>query len=80
MSETIKNMLKQYNELPTFSSVGGYPLFYIIKNNEVLCAECANGYVLNGEADELAEVAINFEEDYLLCDECRGLILPAYGA
>lgn len=28
--------------LPAFSSFGGYPIYYVNRDNEILCADCAN--------------------------------------
>ncbi len=63
-------------ELPTFSSVGGYPLFYVDAHNNVLCPDCANE---NDEfSEELTDYDVNYEDPALYCDHCSCRIESAY--
>ncbi len=64
-------------DFPAFAWPGGYPLFYLTNNNDVLCPECANG---TEEFDEeIIEVVPNFEDENVYCDHCSRHIESAYG-
>lgn len=56
---------------------GGYPLFYISKQNNICCPECANREV--DQSDEIIAMDINYEDDDLYCDDCGKKIESAYG-
>lgn len=62
--------------LVSYAWPGGYPIFYIDKQNNVLCPTCANR-----EVDQLQEVigaGVNCEDEWLFCDECGQQIESAY--
>ena len=63
--------------LPTHAWPGGYPMFYLDGENNVLCPKCAN------ENDEynspLVAYDVNWEEANLFCNHCSGQIEAAYG-
>ena len=64
---------------PMYSSVGGYPLFYLSEGHVVLCASCCD----EAEADgDVASVTAhpNWEDPYLYCDACSCRIEEAYPA
>ena len=64
--------------LPKYSSVGCYPLFYLDGQDNVLCADCATESL---EADDLSErpaaCGANWEDPNLFCD-CGARIESAY--
>ena len=75
-------------KFPSFAWPGGYPLFYITRDNGALCPECCNKeFELIREAlanrdDPQWEVIvadINFEDNMLYCDHCSQRINSAYG-
>ena len=71
-------------EYPTYAWPGGYPLYYITRDNGVLCPDCANRN-LKLTLDRIdpqwsiEAVEINYEDDFLICDNCSTIIKPAYG-
>jgi hypothetical protein len=65
------------NKFPLYALPGGYPLFYLDKDNNVLCADCANE---NDEFDQpIVEYDIHYEGEPLTCDHCGKEIESAYG-
>jgi hypothetical protein len=73
LPEDIERM--RYNgKLPAFSSVGGYPLLYINKQDEVFCAECADK-----RENKVTNVDAYYEGAPYECDGCGAEIESAYG-
>jgi hypothetical protein len=75
----IKKLQKESynNELPTYAWPGGYPIFYIDDESNVLCPDCANS---NDEYSEpIIDYGINWENETLGCDHCSAHIPSAYG-
>lgn len=65
----------RYNgKLPSFSSVGGYPLLYINARNEGFCAECADK-----REHKITDVDAHMEGQPFTCDDCGAEIESAYG-
>jgi len=65
----------RYNgKLPSFSSVGGYPLIYTNTQNEGFCAECADK-----REHKIADVDARMEGQPFTCDDCGAEIESAYG-
>jgi len=62
-------------ELPSFTDLGGYSLYYLDHFGAVLCPACANK---PEEAAVLEAVAVNWEDTQLFCDACMQLIEAAY--
>jgi len=73
--------------LSAYAWPGGYPIFYLLEDNGVLCPACANGEngsdasVAAGTDPQWHIVAadIHWEGDALVCDHCYGAIESAYG-
>jgi hypothetical protein len=62
--------------LPAYAWPGGYPLFYIDEENNVLCPDCANK---NDEFDKpIVAADANWEDPDLYCDHCSARIESAY--
>jgi len=62
--------------LPAYAWPGGYPLFYLDKENNVLCPDCANRDV--DQSQEVIAADVNWEDDALYCDDCSRRIESAY--
>lgn len=59
-------------KLRAFTDVGCYPLFYLTRENDVLCASCAN------DEGDIVACDANYESR-MYCDECSAEIESAYG-
>ena len=60
-------------DIVAYAFPGGYPVYYIAKGHEVLCAPCAR------EEEGTLEARVNWEDDALCRDECSERIESAYG-
>jgi hypothetical protein len=56
--------------LPSHTSIGCYPIVYLTKRDETLCADCA---------DISHEPHIHWEGDDIACNNCDALLESAYG-
>jgi hypothetical protein len=66
-----------HHELPAYAWPGGYPIFYIDDEGNVLCTDCARS---NDEYSEpIVDYDINWENETLDCDHCSAHIPSAYG-
>ena len=68
--------------LASYAWPGGYPIFYLDRENSVLCPKCANNSHLDpDEVPQFKPVAAdcNWEDPDLFCDQCSERIEPAYG-
>lgn len=70
-------------ELPAYSWPGGYPIIYLTKSADVLCAECATKEIrawMYGESDD-PPIAYDayFEGPSEFCADCNREIESAYG-
>ena len=63
--------------LPTYSSLGGYPIFYLTDYGNVLCSECANDCKDDDEYETVVDYDANWENPQLYC-ECGKRIESAY--
>jgi hypothetical protein len=63
-------------KLRSFTSIGGYPLFYVTKQNNCLCPDCATDN--DQDYDPIAATDVNWEDPDLYCDECSNRIESAY--
>lgn len=59
--------------LPAFAWPGGYPIFYLDKQENILCPECASR-----EVEDVVDSDVNWEDDNLTCDDCGRPIDCAY--
>lgn len=57
---------------------GGYPLFYLTKQDNCLCPDCANDPDKIMTGDEIVAAGVNWEDASLYCDECSNRIQSAY--
>lgn len=67
--------------LSSFTCPGGYPIFYLDKEDSVLCPDCANKSDNEGEVPQFRPVNanINWEDADLSCAQCSEPIPSAYG-
>ena len=63
-------------DLPAYAWPGGYPMFYIDKEGNVLCPTCANKEV--DQSQEVTAYDVNWEDAHLHCDDCSQRIPSAY--
>jgi DNA-directed RNA polymerase subunit RPC12/RpoP len=66
--------VKENNKLPHFSDPGSYPIFYIDKNNSILCSDCAAK-----NAKDIVNHEIHWEGYSYFCNDCNEEIESAYG-
>ena len=63
-----------------FTMLGCYPIFYLTKGNDVLCAECADDNEADpDEYDPVDAADVHWEGPPLRCDNCSNEIESAYG-
>lgn len=76
LADGMKHILDDKGNLPSFAWPGGYPLFYLDAESNILCPDCAN------ENDEYSAPIVahdaNWEDDSLYCDHCNKRIESAY--
>ena len=76
MSNQIKELMKKNGELPSHSSIVGYPLYYVTEDGEILCSYCATKTVKVSKDKYVYPPRVNWEDD-LTC-ECGCKIESAY--
>ena len=75
ITDNIKALLTTAGTLSAYAWPGGYPLFYMDEQNNVLCAACANE---NDDFDSpITATDVNWESR-LYCDHCSDPIEAAY--
>ena len=68
---------------------GGYPVFYLVADNGVLCADCANTersadtanldpHCPDDDQWRIVAAGVNYEDSQLYCDHCNERIESAY--
>ncbi len=79
MTNATKDILAMRDDngnLPAYAWPGGYPIFYLDSENNVLCPSCAN------QNDEYTAPIVahdcNWEDPDLYCDHCDNRIESAY--
>jgi hypothetical protein len=80
LKQTLVDSLLENGNLPAYAWPGGYPIYYLAKDNGVLCPKCANEYTPERDnPDQLAPVAydINWEDSQLFCENCNTRIESA---
>ena len=77
----VNEMRQSDGRLAAYAWPGGYPMFYLAKDDGVLCPTCANLFNPKRDNDEqLQAVAydVNWEDPYLFCENCNERIESAY--
>ena len=65
--------------LVKFTSFGCYPVLYLTKRGECLCADCANADEAKEYSDDpIVAADANWEDPSLHCDDCGERIESAY--
>jgi hypothetical protein len=71
--------------LPAYAWPGGYQMFYLCKDNSVLCPTCANKLDQNPPGEPVLDSEIldacdvHWEGEPLYCEECNREIESSYG-
>ena len=76
MNEVLDSLRLADGTLPTYSSVGAYPLLYATRRGNALCAKCAQNA---DEYDPVTAVDVYWEGEPLECSGCDAEIGSAYG-
>jgi hypothetical protein len=63
-------------KLSAYAWPGGYPLFYLDGENNVLCVTCARK---DGYNSPIVDCDVNHEDTELTCFDCSQRIESAYG-
>jgi len=64
-------------KLPRYTSYGCYPIVYLTRRDNCLCADCATA---NDDEDDPTVIGdVHWEGAPLTCDECGEEIESAYG-
>jgi hypothetical protein len=77
IQKLIKDQLAADDHLPAYAWPGGYPIFYMDAETNVLCPKCA----WKDKDDEyriITDYEINWEDPDLFCEECNEVIESAY--
>lgn len=79
-SPKLSNIRDSDGLLPLYAWPGGYPLFYLAKDNGVLCPTCANQFHPERDNEQLEAIAcdVNWEDPSLFCEHCNKRIESAY--
>lgn len=80
MKETELDLFRDDDgELPAYAWPGGYPVYYLDRENSVLCPKCANKSDNEEEVPQFRPMAsgINWEDTDLTCDNCNERIESA---
>lgn len=67
--------------LISYAWPGGYPMYYLDAQNNILCPDCAREFDSVDVPDPYSPVAgdVHWEGPPLTCDECGAEIQSAYG-
>jgi hypothetical protein len=89
--QNIKQLRDEDGKLPAYAWPGGYPIYYLVADNGVLCPACANqenGSIASETLDpecpddnqwRIVASDVNWEDESLFCDHCSKQIESAYG-
>ena len=73
-TKPLSEIRDDYGLLPAYAWPGGYPIFYLDRDNSTLCPDCANADESGAEAWDTY-----LEGPTIHCDECNAEIESAYG-
>ncbi len=68
---------KEGEDLPSFSSIGGYTIIYYSKEEDPYCGECASQH--QEEHNPILHAGTYDEGPDLFCTECGKTIMASYG-
>jgi len=69
-------------KLVSYAWPGGYPVYYLDRDNCCLCPDCAricDGDEHKGQCTETTEFGVHYEGEPITCEECNREIESAYG-
>ena len=67
-------------KLPAYAWPGGYPVLYLDKHNETLCADCATKDLDDPDTDDKpVAYFVHYEGPSEFCAECNAEVESAYG-
>lgn len=76
----ITELINDKGEVPHCSSVGGYGITYIGRDHDdILCADCVNGWNEHGIVDNVTGGFVYWEGVMTYCDGCNCEIESEYG-
>jgi hypothetical protein len=82
ISQNVLKFINGSDTFPAYSDHGGYPLYYICGDNEVVCANCLNAEdsfrTIDAPHWNVLMIGINWQGDELYCADCNELIECAY--
>jgi len=65
---------------PSVTSVGAYPIIYITRHNDTVCAACVDAHNDgNGDWNPVVIAGVYYEGADKTCEECGEAIPSAYG-
>lgn len=64
-------------QFPAYVWPGGYPLYYLDKQGNCLCPECASREV--DQSQDVVACDVHWEGEPLTCDDCGKETVSAYG-
>jgi hypothetical protein len=76
------NVITSAGIVPSFTSLGCYPLMYILEDGDIVCAECvnteANFRMVDNAMWNVACADVNWEDANVYCVHCNAHIPAAY--
>lgn len=64
-----------------YTTAGAYPLFYLDGDDSIICADCVQEQVDDGEdalCSPVVACGVNYEDEHMHCNECSAQIECAY--
>lgn len=83
MTFQLENYMMENGQVQSYAFPGGYPMYYVCRDNGILCPDCVNKEIelVKAATDpqwEVIAAEINYEDEFLQCDHCYRLIESAY--
>lgn len=80
MKSAIEAIRDSSGKLPAYTSFGCYPLVYLSRKGDVLCATCADATTRDVDCDDpVVDGGVHWEGEPHTCDCCGEEIESAYG-
>jgi hypothetical protein len=81
ISQNVLKFINDSDTFPAYSDHGGYPLYYILGDNEVVCADCLNDEdsfrTIDAPHWNVLMIGINWEDADIHCADCASRIESA---
>lgn len=74
----VEHLRDEAGVLPSFTSIGSYPIVYATRNGCEICPDCANKNVTEYD-DPAVSGDVYYEGQDLACDDCGRAMPSAYG-